>query len=65
MKTRRFLSFEYLRTLYAKHPLELIVSIGAPAAAFVQRNRAHLFAETPMVFTAVERRRVRLFGPYG
>jgi signal transduction histidine kinase len=49
---------EYLRTLYAKHPLDLIVSIGAPAAAFVQRHRGHLFTETPMVFTAVERRRV-------
>ena len=49
---------EYLRVLYAKHPLDLIVSIGAPAAAFVQRHRPNLFAETPMVFTAVERRRV-------
>ena len=49
---------EYLRDLHSKHPLDLIVSIGAPAAGFVQQHRAQLFAKTPMVFTAVERRRV-------
>jgi signal transduction histidine kinase/ABC-type uncharacterized transport system substrate-binding protein len=50
---------EYLRALFAKQPLDLIVSLGAPAAAFVQRHRQHLFATTPMVFTAVEVRRVK------
>jgi signal transduction histidine kinase len=50
---------EYLRALFAKQPLDLIVSIGAPAAAFVQRHRERLFANTPMVFTAVEQRRVQ------
>jgi signal transduction histidine kinase len=50
---------EYLRALHAKKPLDLIVSIGAPAAAFVQRHRADLFANTPMVFTAVDERRVQ------
>jgi hypothetical protein len=50
---------EYLRALHAKKPLDLIVSIGAPAAAFVQRHRADLFANTPMVFTAVDGRRVQ------
>lgn len=50
---------EYLRALFAKRPLDLIVSIGAPAAAFVQRHRQQLFADTPMVFTAVEQRRVQ------
>ncbi|HEY7230494.1 MAG TPA: HAMP domain-containing sensor histidine kinase [Pseudolabrys sp.] len=50
---------DYLRALYAKRPVDLIVSIGAPAAAFVQRNRQHLFATTPMVFTAVDERRVQ------
>jgi signal transduction histidine kinase len=35
------------------------VSIGAPAAGFVQRHRQQLFATTPMVFTAVEVRRVK------
>ena len=50
---------EYLRALYAKAPLDLIVSIGAPAAAFVQAHRHNLFADTPMVFTAVDERRVQ------
>ena len=40
---------EYLRALFAKRPLDLIVSIGAPATAFVQRHRQRLFATTPMV----------------
>jgi signal transduction histidine kinase len=50
---------EYLRALFAKRPLDLIISIGAPAAAFVQRQRSRLFAATPMVFTAVDQRRVQ------
>ena len=50
---------EYLRAMFAKRPLDLIVSIGAPAAAFVQRHRQQLFASTPMVFTAVDQRRVQ------
>jgi signal transduction histidine kinase len=50
---------EYLRALFAKSPLDLIVSIGAPAAAFVQRHRQQLFPTTPMVFTAVDQRRVQ------
>jgi signal transduction histidine kinase len=51
---------DYLQAMFAKRPLDLIVSIGAPAAAFVQRHRERLFVTTPMVFTAVEQRRVRL-----
>src|SRR4029077_13721489 len=50
---------EYLRALFAKRPPDLIVSLGAPAAGFVQQHRQQLFATTPMVFTAVEVRRVR------
>jgi signal transduction histidine kinase len=49
---------DYLRALFTERPLDLIVSIGAPAAGFVQRHRRELFADTPMVFTVVERRRV-------
>jgi len=49
---------DYLRAIYAKRPLDLILSIGAPAAAFVQRHRNDFFANTPMVFTVVEQRRV-------
>ena len=50
---------EYLRALFAKRPLDLIVSIGAPAAAFVQRTRQQLFATTPMVLMAIDQRRVQ------
>ena len=50
---------EYLRTLYASRPIDLIVAIGAPAANFVQRHRQRLFSATPMVLTAVEQRRIK------
>ena len=50
---------EYLRTLYASRPIDLIVAIGAPAANFVQRHRQRLFSATPMIFTAVEQRRIK------
>src|SRR4051794_16665707 len=46
---------EFLRTLYANRPVDLIVAIGAPAAAFIQRHRQRLFPKTPMVFTAGKR----------
>jgi signal transduction histidine kinase len=50
---------EYLGALFAKHPLDLVISIGAPAAAFVQRHRKQFFDNTPMVLTAVDERRVQ------
>lgn len=50
---------EYLHALYAESPPALIIAIGAPAANFVQRYRPRLFPETPMLFTAVEARRVQ------
>jgi hypothetical protein len=50
---------EYLRALFAKRPLDLTVSIGAPAANFVQRYRPQLFPTTPMALTAVEQRRIQ------
>ena len=50
---------DYLSALFAKQGLDLIVSIGAPAAAFIQRHRQRLFPATPMLFTAVDQRRVQ------
>jgi signal transduction histidine kinase len=50
---------DYLRALYAKNPPDLIVSIGAPAAAFVQRHRQQAFPGTPMVLAVVDQRRVQ------
>jgi signal transduction histidine kinase len=49
---------EYLGVLYAQRPPDLIVALGAPAARFVQRHRADLFATTPMLHAAIEVRRV-------
>ena len=64
IERRRFadarLSSIFARSM-RKKPLDLIVSIGAPAAAFVQRHRADLFPDTPMVFTAVDERRDAIF----
>ncbi|MFY9959223.1 hypothetical protein [Bradyrhizobium sp.] len=50
---------DYLLALHAKKAPDLIVALGAPAAEFVQRYRARLFPKTPMLFTAVEARRVQ------
>jgi signal transduction histidine kinase len=49
---------DYLRSLYTSRPPDIVLSIGAPAARFVQKYRAELFPETPMVLTAVEQRLV-------
>ena len=49
---------QYLRALYLREPLDLIIAVGAPAASFIQRHRSELFPTTPMILTAVDRRRV-------
>lgn len=56
---------DYLRALFADHKLDLVITIGAPAAGFVQRFRQQLFPSTPMLYTAVEQRRVALAGLTG
>ncbi|NGX94038.1 MAG: ATPase, partial [Candidatus Afipia apatlaquensis] len=48
----------YLNALNSRDSPDIVISIGAPAANFVQRNRARLFAATPMLMTAVEQRRI-------
>ncbi|MCA1454649.1 GHKL domain-containing protein [Bradyrhizobium sp. BRP22] len=49
---------DYLRSLYQDVAPDIVISIGAPAASFVQRYRAELFPNTPMVLAAVEQRLV-------
>lgn len=49
---------EYLGSLYHDQPPDIVLSIGAPAARFVQRYRAKLFPEAPAVLTVVEQRLV-------
>lgn len=50
---------EYLDALYKTRAPNLIVSIGAPAAAFVQKHRHRLFPAAPMILTVVDQRRVQ------
>lgn len=49
---------EYLQSLYQGQLPDIVLSIGAPAARFLQRYRGKLFPETPMVLTVVEHRLV-------
>jgi signal transduction histidine kinase len=48
----------YLRSLFANRRLDLIVTLGAPAANFLQRYRHELFPTVPALLTDVEERRV-------
>ena len=50
---------DYLHSLYTEKAPDLIVALGAPAANFVQRYRPRIFPKTPMLFYAVEARRVQ------
>lgn len=50
---------EYLHAVYADNAPDLIVCIGAAAAVFIQRYRKQLFPTAPMLFTAVEQRRIQ------
>ena len=49
---------DFLQSLYADRQPEIVLSIGSPAATFVQKYRAQLFPKTPMVLTAVAQRLV-------
>jgi hypothetical protein len=49
----------YLESLYSNRQLDLIITIAAPAASFVQRRRAKFFPDRPVLFTAVNERRVQ------
>jgi signal transduction histidine kinase len=53
---------DYLRAIFADRKLDLVISIGGPAATFFQRYRQQLFPFTPVLYTAVEQRRVPLAG---
>jgi hypothetical protein len=53
---------DYLRSLYAGRPPDIVLGIGAPAARFVQKYGAQLLPDAPMVLTAVEQRLVNNAG---
>jgi len=51
---------EYLRALFSKNQLDLVITIGAPAVNFLQQHRSQLFPSAPAVHTGLEQRRVPL-----
>jgi signal transduction histidine kinase len=55
----------YLSSLYRGRPPSVVVSVGAPAARFIQKYREQLFPATPMVLTAVEERTLDRIGLTG
>jgi signal transduction histidine kinase len=48
----------YLNALNSESPPNVVITIGAPASNFVQRNRERVFTRIPVVMTAVEQRRI-------
>ncbi len=48
----------YLASSLARRPVDLVVSVGAPAIRFAARRRGELFPDAPMVFTGAEPRTV-------
>ncbi len=44
---------DYVAATFARHRLDLVVTIGGPAAVFAKRNRARIFPETPLLLAAV------------
>lgn len=49
---------DYLNSLFAGRRLDLVITVGAPAAGFFQRHRQRVFPSTPVLFTAVDQRRL-------
>jgi signal transduction histidine kinase/ABC-type uncharacterized transport system substrate-binding protein len=50
----------YLRSLFLKRRLDLVIAIGSPAVSFFQQHRQQLFPSTPAVYTGLDERRVSL-----
>jgi len=49
---------EYLRALFHDYKLDLVVTIGAPAADFFHKYRQEFSPATPMLITFIDQRRV-------
>jgi signal transduction histidine kinase len=47
---------EYLSALFRDRPLDLVITIAAPASRFFQRHRERLFPKTPLLATGLEQR---------
>jgi len=46
----------YLRALYSEEGLNLVVTIGGPAARFAQKNRQRVFPSVPLLISSVDQR---------
>lgn len=51
----------YLRALFAGRSLDLLITLGGPAANFAQRYQRQLFPATPVLLTGVDERRLAPF----
>ena len=49
---------DFLKARYHEPKLDLVALLPAPAAQFVARERERIFADTPIIITGIERRRV-------
>jgi signal transduction histidine kinase len=47
---------DYLNALFSDHRLDLVMTIGGPAARFVQKNRQKLFPSVATMYAALEQR---------
>jgi PAS domain S-box-containing protein len=46
----------YINAIHAERPVQLLVTIGSPAALFVQRFRSRILPGVPVLYVGVERR---------
>ncbi len=53
---------EYLHALFKDRPLDLVITVAAPATRFLERHRQRLFSGTPLLITGMEQ---RLYAPSG
>src|ERR1700730_1142343 len=51
---------DYLRALFLKRQLDLVITTGAPAADFIRQHRQQLFPSVPALYTGLEQWRVPL-----
>lgn len=50
---------DYLLSAFAGHRLDLVVTLGGPAAAFARKHRQRLFPAAPLLLAAVDERLVQ------
>ena len=54
---------DYIRALIQDRRLDLVITVGAPAASFVARHRAPLFESVPLLATGLDVRHMREVPP--